>query len=487
MISGVLTLTAIADAEYTRLHLSTDTIVVDPYNVQTEPLKIKVEQVSGVDIMPVSVYLSVQALSLNHEIAGAVIDFGLCSDAEFVIPAKDKLYATVTAVRVDAYSDIEKKKLVESRTVNVTCNREAEPMYRGDKWTADMSFRNGDYLEHVVNGNTSIYQWSSRVEGNTSKAPWDITLTTDPEYGYWLHITEKTLFAAKMLLAKGALIGSAVFDGNYTISQHGVDENGQPSTRYDLFGEQTAYGKDKFAPNVMIDWLTGKFRGKDVDIGGKVVADRGKIGTWHITDGGIVSEDFKYPDLSGNNVTGGRGNMLKSGGGLLMCPTLGGALQSSTGKLVAGIIKAEADSKLVHGVYITAHGLGAAEWDRDASVCALKLDARNDNPRPDEWASAIDVVNGHSSFKGMSTHLIWADGSIEVTGEISAVAVNADLTISGRNLKDGHILRVINTADRDIMLSGAVTGNEYARCVKQGCSRTLILAYNHFRPESDSK
>lgn len=399
MISGVLTLTAIADAEYTRLHLSTDTIVVDPYNVQTEPLKIKVEQVSGVDIMPVSVYLSVQALSLNHEIAGAVIDFGLCSEAEFVIPAKDKLYATVTAVRVDAYSDIEKKKLVESRTVNVTCNRETEPMYRGDKWTADMSFRNGDYLEHVVNGNTSIYQWSSRVEGNTSKAPWDITLTTDPEYGYWLHITEKTLFAAKMLLAKGALIGSAVFDGNYTISQHGVDENGQPSTRYDLFGEQTAYGKDKFAPNVMIDWLTGKFRGKDVDIEGSIKAKEGWIGSVNRDADGKLSGNglvLEYDGIRSVNFSNADGiGTYYSTRGMAVYASGSGILASSTGMLQAARIVADGGNAGVYGLEIIARCNGYLN-----EVKALVVNAQNRYGSPKNEPIAIEVESGLTRLRG---------------------------------------------------------------------------------------
>ena len=399
MISGVLTLTAIADAEYTRLHLSTDTIVVDPYNVQTEPLKIKVEQVSGVDIMPVSVYLSVQALSLNHEIAGAVIDFGLCSEAEFVIPAKDKLYATVTAVRVDAYSDIEKKKLVESRTVNVTCNREAEPMYRGDKWTADMSFRNGDYLEHVVNGNTSIYQWSSRVEGNTSKAPWDITLTTDPEYGYWLHITEKTLFAAKMLLAKGALIGSAVFDGDYTISQHGVDENGHPSTRYDLFGEKTADGRDIFTPNIMIDWLTGKMKGKDVDIEGSIKAKEGWIGSVNRDANGKLSGNglvLEYDGIRSVNFSNANGvGTYYSTRGMAVYASGSGILASSTGMLQAARIVADGGNAGVYGLEIIAKCNGYLN-----EVKALVVNAQNRYGSPKYEPIAIEVENGLTRLRG---------------------------------------------------------------------------------------
>lgn len=251
MISGSLTLLAVEDAEFSRIQLSTDTIVVDPYNVQTEPLVIKVELVSGTNVSSASAYLSTQAISIGNPISGAVKDFGLCSKAEFTIPAKDKLYAAATAIRVDSYSDAGKKNLIESKTVNVVCNQIPTPVSRGEKWMKETIFRNGDFLEHKVGNASSIYMWSSRVEGNTSKAPWDITLTTDPEYGYWEHVTEKTLFAAKILLAKSALVGSAVFNGDFMISQQG--EAKVEGATYDEFEETMS----KFTPNIMMNFLTG--------------------------------------------------------------------------------------------------------------------------------------------------------------------------------------------------------------------------------------
>lgn len=260
MIRGALTLLAVEDAEFSRIQLSTDTIIVDPYNVQTEPLVIKVELVSGANVSSASAYISTQAVSIGKPISGAVKDFGLCSKTEFTIPAKDKLYATATAIRVDSYSDAGKKNLIESKTVNVVCNQIPEPLYRGEKWASTMFFRNGDFLEHEVNGSKSIYQWSSRVDGNTSKAPWDIKLTTDPEYGYWEHVTEKTLFAAKVLLVKNALIGSAVFNKDYTISQQGVVK--VPGKTYKDFEETMSM----FEPNIVINWLTGKIRALEMEI-----------------------------------------------------------------------------------------------------------------------------------------------------------------------------------------------------------------------------
>ena len=251
MISGSLTLLAVEDAEFSRIQLSTDTIVVDPYNVQTEPLVIKVELVSGANVSSASAYVSLQALSLNHPLPSATVDFGLVSKAEFTIPADDGNYATVTAVRVDAYKDSAKKNLIESKTVNVVCNKIPDPVYRGDKWAKGMVFRNGDYLSHTVGTSKSIYMWVSRVGGNTSKAPWNITLTTDPDYGYWEHVTERTLFASKVLLAQVALIGSAVFNGDYMISQQG--EAKVKGATYADFEETMS----KFTPNILMNFLTG--------------------------------------------------------------------------------------------------------------------------------------------------------------------------------------------------------------------------------------
>lgn len=275
IVSGGITIYAIRDAEITRVHLSTSTIVVDPYNVQAEPLIIQVQKVSGADTKVVSAYISVQAYSLNRPIEGAVVDFGYCSEASFTIPARDALYATATAVKVCAYSDAAKEKLVDSAVVGVICNKEPGLLYRGTEWTSGSVYRNGDFLEHKVGEISSIYVWSSRVEGNTSKAPWDITSTTDPDYGYWTHVTEQILFISKMIMANFAKLGSAIFSGNFTISEHGQSKGTNPETGkpYDYrdFGKKDENGNVLFTPNFMIDWLSGKVVGKDMDIkGGKV-------------------------------------------------------------------------------------------------------------------------------------------------------------------------------------------------------------------------
>lgn len=271
ILSGSITITGIADTELSRISLSAGAIVVDPYNVQAEPLAIRVELVSGTDVMPASAYVSVQALSMGKPIEGAVTDFGYCSEASFTIPARDPLYATATAVRVEAYADAGRQKPVGSSTVSIICSGQPVPVPRGSEWTDGSIYRNGDFLEHTVNGSTSIYMWASRVEGNTTKAPWDITLTTDPDHGYWTHITEQVLFATRMLLAKGALIGSSVFSGNYTISQQGIDKDGRPSSDYGSFGEYAEDGKALFTPNVMIDWLTGRIEALEMVIKGNSV------------------------------------------------------------------------------------------------------------------------------------------------------------------------------------------------------------------------
>ena len=284
IVSGGITIYAIRDAEITRVHLSTSTIVVDPYNVQAEPLIIQVQKVSGADTKVVSAYISVQAYSLNRPVEGAVVDFGYCSEASFTIPARDALYATATAVKVCAYSDAAKEKLVDSAVVGVICNKEPGLLYRGTEWTSGSVYRNGDFLEHKVGEISSIYVWSSRVEGNTSKAPWDITSTTDPDYGYWTHVTEQILFISKMIMANFAKLGSAIFSGNFTISEHGLSKGTNPETGQPYDYRDFDAAMSKFIPNFMIDWLRGKVVGMDMEIKG------GKVANFNIR-GGILKCD----------------------------------------------------------------------------------------------------------------------------------------------------------------------------------------------------
>ena len=287
IVSGGITIYAIRDAEITRVHLSTSTIVVDPYNVQAEPLIIQVQKVSGADTKVVSAYISVQAYSLNRPIEGAVVDFGYCSEASFTIPARDALYATATAVKVCAYSDAAKEKLVDSAVVGVICNKEPGLLYRGTEWTSGSVYRNGDFLEHKVGEISSIYVWSSRVEGNTSKAPWDITSTTDPDYGYWTHVTEQILFISKMIMANFAKLGSAIFSGNFTISEHGLSKGTNPETGKPYDYRDFDAAMSKFAPNFMIDWLSGKVTGKDIDMQG------GNIGGFELTGFNLRNKNGK--------------------------------------------------------------------------------------------------------------------------------------------------------------------------------------------------
>lgn len=289
IVSGGITIYAIRDAEITRVHLSTSTIVVDPYNVQAEPLIIQVQKVSGADTKVVSAYISVQAYSLNRPIEGAVVDFGYCSEASFTIPARDSLYATATAVKVCAYSDAAKEKLVDSAVVGVICNKEPGLLYRGTEWTSGSVYRNGDFLEHKVGEISSIYVWGSRVEGNTSKAPWDITSTTDPDYGYWTHVTEQILFISKMIMANFAKLGSAIFSGNFTISEHGQSIGTNPETGLPYDYRDFDAAMSKFIPNFMIDWLSGKVVGKDVDIQG------GTIGNLRIDGNKLTNKNFNSP------------------------------------------------------------------------------------------------------------------------------------------------------------------------------------------------
>lgn len=397
IVSGGITIYAIRDAEITRVHLSTSTIVVDPYNVQAEPLIIQVQKVSGADTKVVSAYISVQAYSLNRPVEGAVVDFGYCSEASFTIPARDALYATATAVKVCAYSDAAKEKLVDSAVVGVICNKEPGLLYRGTEWTSGSVYRNGDFLEHKVGEISSIYVWSSRVEGNTSKAPWDITSTTDPDYGYWTHVTEQILFISKMIMANFAKLGSAIFSGNFTISEHGLSKGTNPETGKPYDYRDFDAAMSKFIPNFMIDWLRGKVVGMDMEIKG------GKIGGLTVKEGKLIAE---YP------TQGIEMDVFGSGPDTLRFGSLASELISirlnndRIGRRATGIdmdINGDSD----RGLAIVANGTGSFCIDNAGSH-------RFYQRKGDVWDAPGILYAGHFNGKGHKLYE-WGQGAGEVT------------------------------------------------------------------------
>lgn len=120
------------------------------------------------------------------------------------------------------------------------------------------------------------------------------------------------------------------------------------------------------------------------------------ISGWKIKTTGFEGGSFEYPTWSGSIgnyvVSGGKGSKLFPDGGIMLIPTGTGILQSSSGLMQAGLIKAEGTNAMITGLEVIAH-----RTDTDgtfAQVTALKLSAKNDYSTPSKNPLAIDVESG---------------------------------------------------------------------------------------------
>lgn len=97
---------------------------------------------------------------------------------------------------------------------------------------------------------------------------------TDVKNEYWRLMDYVEYMFVNAMVAEFGKIGSTVFAGHHTLSQHGVDAQGNPVNTehgYENFGKLSPDGKPLFTPNVLIDWLTGRIEALEMIIKGNSV------------------------------------------------------------------------------------------------------------------------------------------------------------------------------------------------------------------------
>lgn len=92
----------------------------------------------------------------------------------------------------------------------------------------------------------------------------------------WIRMDNIKYAFIEILMANFAKLASAVFYGDYMFSQYGVDGEGNSTNAYQNFNSGT------FTPNLLLDFLTGKFKSKDAEVEGKITAKEGEIGGFNI-------------------------------------------------------------------------------------------------------------------------------------------------------------------------------------------------------------
>ena len=162
--------------------------------------------------------------------------------------------------------------------------------YPAGAWSASVTYTLTDTTCPVVEHNGSY--WRLVVASNKGTEP------TASNSSVWVIVTQWEAIFTKILFTAFAKLGSAIFSGDYTLSQRGL-LNGAVSTAYQKFKPNDA--NNPFIPYIYINWATGEAWLQNVHIKGEVEATSGKLTNVQIDGayGAPFSDTIKYVDFKG--------------------------------------------------------------------------------------------------------------------------------------------------------------------------------------------
>ena len=160
--------------------------------------------------------------------------------------------------------------------------------YPAGEWTAEATYTATENVAPYVlrNGTYYVMNKVGSVKGLDPQTDYG----TNGQQATWIPFEEYKAVYVELLMARLGLIGKSVFWDNYTFSQKGVDDKGQPSDQYQNFEAGT------FTPNILIDWVEGtikllKLVAEGADISGTIKAKLGNIGRFLIDSDGLSGSD----------------------------------------------------------------------------------------------------------------------------------------------------------------------------------------------------
>ena len=249
----------IADTERLWIGVNPETVSLDANNVQAAPLQVRFWAGEGSNKVAMSAYLTFRVESVVGSSVTKLFEdkpVSKVSSYNYTIPSDQ--YATANRISIYAYEDAARTKEIDSKQVNIVAANPT-PFPRSDDWNVENVYKNGEYLKQ----DNVLYMWTSRVPGNTEISPKE-WIEAHQESGLWTPYPYDKLIAAEIALLNFALIGSAVFQDEYMISQQGVDASGNPTNDFRKFGTE------EFTPNLLLNFAIGLFKGNNVEVNGGV-------------------------------------------------------------------------------------------------------------------------------------------------------------------------------------------------------------------------
>ena len=277
-LSSMYKITATAPDYY--IEVTPEALSLSAYNVASTPLRIRFWANDGENRNPYSAWLTLQVRS-DESVLYTYRPSVAVTGYEYAWPSTQ--YAEADNILVVCHSNSERTVEVGRKTVSLVCENPIIFPRPETAWSSSLTFKNGE----VIMLDDTVYMWCSRVSGNTSVNPKTyIANGTLPRV--WAAYQNWPLLCTQMFLAQFAKIGSAVFMGDYMLSQYGKNAGGSVITDYRQFdSSKLGQAGCPFTPRVYVDWKTGKVYMDYAEVAGTINAKDGTIGGFEIHDGYI--------------------------------------------------------------------------------------------------------------------------------------------------------------------------------------------------------
>lgn len=183
--------------------------------------------------------------------------------------------------------------------------------------TSDEPDHTGNY--YFLNS-TAVSGWKGSLQEEGNQYPSQNAVSSNP---VWVKMESFDAMYANIGVFGNALVGSAVFNGDYMFSQQGIDSNGDTSSHYENFNSKDPYNtSNSFRPNICINYKTGQMwtsSGKCIfntdgsgkladgsiewDINGNVSANYFKSNVYQVSSGTVHLNTIKQPIIECTGTT----------------------------------------------------------------------------------------------------------------------------------------------------------------------------------------
>ena len=163
-------------------------------------------------------------------------------------------------------------------------------LYYAGEWQSGVSYvRSAQVVPLVSHGGDQFFYYPSK-EG---------TLKDNEPSGSnsaWKQQQKVPLLLAQLLMVDFGKIASAVFSGDYMMSQYGLDGNNNESTDYKAFdGDPTPHIGNGFAPNICLDFLRGEAWLRKAHVFGDIDAESINVNYKDLTESDAIKNgDREY-------------------------------------------------------------------------------------------------------------------------------------------------------------------------------------------------